>query len=508
MSPAANPALRCGRARQVRSCTRSALLTGLVAVSCALRGTPLTAQSAGALDTLRLRADAAVLADDSMGGRATGTAGARRAANFIAARLLAMGLRPAGSDFLEPVRLDRVRTGAGTTITIQQNARSLRFQHGTGFLLGGGRNGLRSAAGEVVFLGLPAHVIAVASRTDLAGRVVAVGGTLGAEAAHIIPVLRTAGVTAVLQLISDADAYEAVREDRETGLIIGAADVEDPVWQPDLPMLTASPALARALLAMTPVPPLDAQQPFEPLRTGTRLDLRVDITFEPVEAANVVGVLPGSDPAAAGRVVAWAAHYDHLGTGPPDERGDTIWNGFSDNAAGVAMLLAIAEALVRAPPAHTTLFLFFTGEEHGLLGSAEWVTRPSLPLPRIAALINLDGGAPPRPPLSWRIAGGAGTALGETARHVAARHGWTADLTSSSPNSDHWPFQRRGVPAIFIIPGNVWEATSEAERIALRARWDRYHQPGDGYAPEYPFAGIARYATFALEVGLAAMQDR
>ena len=118
-------------------------------------------------------------------------------------------------------------------------------------------------------------------------------------------------------------------------------------------------------------------------------------------------------------------------------------------------------------------------------------------------MINLDGGAPPRPPVSWRIAGGAGTALGETARRVAARHGWTADLTSSSPNSDHWPFQRRGVPAIFIIPGNVWEATTETERLALRARWDRYHQPGDAYAPEYPFAGIARYAAYALEVGLA-----
>jgi Zn-dependent M28 family amino/carboxypeptidase len=203
--------------------------------------------------------------------------------------------------------------------------------------------------------------------------------------------------------------------------------------------------------------------------------------------------------------VAYTAHYDHLGISTPDSRGDSIYNGFSDNAAGVAMLLAIAESMRADPPPRSVAFLFFTGEERGLLGSSYMAAAPPLALDRVAGLINLDAGAPSAPPLNWRIAGGAdgaGAALGETARRVADRHGWSVSLSPASPNSDYWPFLQQGVPAIFIIPGDEWENTPPDQRDALRRRWDRYHMADDHWHPDFPFAGLGRYADFARLIGL------
>jgi Zn-dependent M28 family amino/carboxypeptidase len=157
-----------------------------------------------------------------------------------------------------------------------------------------------------------------------------------------------------------------------------------------------------------------------------------------------------------------------------------------------------------APPARSVAFVFFTGEERGLLGSAFMAAQPPFPLDRVAALINLDAGAPPAAPVSWRIAGGTESPLGRIATDIAAGRGWTATLSAASPNSDYWPFLQRGVNAVFIIPGDRWENTSPDQRDALRRRWDRYHQAGDHWHPDFPFAGLQRYAEYALLLGRAA----
>jgi Zn-dependent M28 family amino/carboxypeptidase len=169
------------------------------------------------------------------------------------------------------------------------------------------------------------------------------------------------------------------------------------------------------------------------------------------------------------------------------------------------MLLAIAEAFHRNPPPYSVAFLFFTGEERGLLGSSYMAAYPPFPLDRIKALINLDAGAPPVPPVSWRLAGGTEVpALGSLATGLARSAGWQTALSAASPNSDYWPFLHRGVPAVFIIPGNEWEKTTVAERDALRARWDHYHEAADEWHSDFPFAGLARYAAYALALGRAA----
>jgi hypothetical protein len=121
----------------------------------------------------------------------------------------------------------------------------------------------------------------------------------------------------------------------------------------------------------------------------------------------------------------------------------------------------------------------------------------------MAGLINLDAGAPPAPPISWRIAGGSSSTLGNLADSVAKAQQWTADLGTGTPNSDYWPFLQRGVPSIFIIPGNHWENVTPQQQEALRAKWDRYHRADDEWSGEFPFGGLVRYARFAFLVGVA-----
>ena len=109
---------------------------------------------------------------------------------------------------------------------------------------------------------------------------------------------------------------------------------------------------------------------------------------------NVIGVLPGRDPALEDQVIVVGAHYDHLGLGgfgslAPDSTGK-VHNGADDNASGSAALVAIARRLAAHRPARTVVFIAFSGEEEGLLGSEWYVKHPLYPLDHTVAMINLD----------------------------------------------------------------------------------------------------------------------
>jgi hypothetical protein len=109
---------------------------------------------------------------------------------------------------------------------------------------------------------------------------------------------------------------------------------------------------------------------------------------------NVIGVLPGSDRALKNEVVVVGAHYDHLGPGgfealDPDSTG-RVHNGADDNASGSAALIRIASDLTKRRPARTVVFIAFSGEEEGLLGSAYYVKHPAFPMESTYAMVNLD----------------------------------------------------------------------------------------------------------------------
>ncbi|HET6836762.1 MAG TPA: M28 family peptidase [Gemmatimonadales bacterium] len=109
---------------------------------------------------------------------------------------------------------------------------------------------------------------------------------------------------------------------------------------------------------------------------------------------NVIGILPGRDPVLRNQTVVLGAHYDHLGLGgfgslDPDSTG-LVHNGADDNASGVAGLIQVAARLAASPPARTVVFIAFSGEELGLLGSAHYVKEPIYPLAGTLAMVNLD----------------------------------------------------------------------------------------------------------------------
>lgn len=115
-----------------------------------------------------------------------------------------------------------------------------------------------------------------------------------------------------------------------------------------------------------------------------------------VNGRNVIGVLPGRDPALRNEIVIVGAHYDHLGMGgagsgalDPDVR-NQVHNGADDNASGAAALIHIASRLALQPPARTVVFIAFSGEELGLLGSAFYVKNPLYPLSATLAMVNMD----------------------------------------------------------------------------------------------------------------------
>jgi hypothetical protein len=171
------------------------------------------------------------------------------------------------------------------------------------------------------------------------------------------------------------------------------------------------------------------------------------------DASDVVGVLPGQDPALAGEYVFVTAHFDHLG----DEDG-TLYPGADDDASGTAGLLEVMRLLREAAPRRSIAFLGVSGEEEGLLGSEAFLAEPPIPLAAIKADINMDmigrGRAGELHVMPARRTGYV-TTLTQDARSLASAHGITlsAGIEGYWQDSDHYSFARRAIPAICFNTG-------------------------------------------------------
>lgn len=204
---------------------------------------------------------------------------------------------------------------------------------------------------------------------------------------------------------------------------------------------------------------------------------------------NVIGVLPGSDPELSGEAVVIGAHYDHVGLGgfgsvDPGDAGQ-VHNGADDNASGVAALLGAAERLVSEPrPARSVVFVAFTGEELGLLGSSAYTEEPAVPLRRTRAMLNMDMvgrlGADPL------IVNGVGTAAEweEIVRSASRRTGVEVRVGEEGFGpSDHSSFYARGVPVLHLFTNVHGD----------------YHRPGDDWW-KVDARGIERVAELAARL--------
>lgn len=122
-----------------------------------------------------------------------------------------------------------------------------------------------------------------------------------------------------------------------------------------------------------------------------KADFNIDgVATEQLSCRNVVGYLEGSDPKLKDEFVIYSAHYDHVGIGKPNAENDSIYNGARDNAVGTVTVLSVAENFNKYPTKRSALFILFTGEEKGLLGSKYYSEHPTLPLEKMVYCFNSD----------------------------------------------------------------------------------------------------------------------
>ncbi|SEL42463.1 PA domain-containing protein [Aquimarina amphilecti] len=169
-----------------------------------------------------------------------------------------------------------------------------------------------------------------------------------------------------------------------------------------------------------------------------------------VVSQNVVGMVEGTDPKLKDEYVIYSAHYDHVGIGKAVNN-DSIYNGARDNAVGTVTVLSAAENIAKYPTKRSALFILFTGEEKGLLGSKWYVEHPMIPLHKIVYCFNSDNGGYNDTSIAT-IVGLERTTASEDIKKAATPFGLKA-IDDPAPEqglfdrSDNVHFAAKGIPA-------------------------------------------------------------
>jgi len=476
--------------------THAATAVAVIALAAAAVPSAASGQSAAApsrptIDTLSLRSHVRFLSSDLLEGRAAGSRGEAIAREYLVAQLDRMGLQGAGpgGSFLVPVPLQGIGPDPGRTkMTVRGDAGPRTIPSSAFHFQGGTTRAWRSFRGPIVPGGSMATALATlkAAAGGLRGRVVVMTAARGAPSDSIFAELARAGAAGAVVVIPDSNLYTMLRHARGSSRV--ALDVASPPpGVRDFPAVVVGPATAQLLA-----------------ERGAEVAVELVASRHSRPAWTIAARLPGTDSTAG--AVAYMAHYDHVGFGRPVGN-DSLYNGFVDNAGGAAMLLAIADAARATPRRRSMLFLFFTAEEEGSLGSALWVADPANAAGRLAAAFNLDLPAPLGPARDWFLEGADRSSLGALATRVGSANGWTIASAPALPNSDHWNFLARGVPTGFLVPGEDWEGIPPERRDSLIERWWRPHRPDDVWDADYPLGGMRRMAEVALALGEAAASD-
>lgn len=203
-----------------------------------------------------------------------------------------------------------------------------------------------------------------------------------------------------------------------------------------------------------------------------------------ITSYNVAGIIPGSDPTKRGQVVVLGAHLDHVAW--PDPR--SIYNGASDNASGVAVVLEVARLLALDPPSRLVLVVFFGGEEVGLVGSQAFVRLVSGDAIALNAIVNVDdvghlaNDPIGRPRVAVLSGGFQCVELIDRVRQIGDRVGvgvTDVDANDVFERSDHYSFVSAGIPALFVTSGQFYPEFHEPSDDPDRLDYDRLKQVTD-----------------------------
>ena len=246
---------------------------------------------------------------------------------------------------------------------------------------------------------------------------------------------------------------------------------------------------------------------FRPIDLKSTVSATANAKVSTITSHNVVGLLPGKKY--PDETVIYSAHWDHLGVGLPDAKGDKIYNGAVDNATGISALIEQGRAFARGPrPDRSIVFLAVTAEEKGLLGSEYYATHPLFPLAKTVGVLNTDSLGVWGPAKNFSISGTAKLDLLDDLIAAGKEQGryFTTDPhpeTGGFYRSDHFSFAKQGVPALSFGSGRdlATGGLARGEELAADYTSKRYHQPADEFNPQWDFSGMAQDANLLHIVG-------
>ncbi len=508
----------------------ASVLAVLLAAACSQPAPPPAAPPpAGPAEDLittdSLTAHIKVLASDEFGGRAPATPGGEKTQNYLAEQLKALGIEPGAPDGTYFQQVPIVESVVERNFVLSVPGNTYRYYTDVVAFSGVERPRVQ-VQGEVVFVGYGINAPEL-NWNDYAGANV--------RNKWVMIMVNDPPAPAEEPTLFGGSALtyygrwtykfeEAARQGAAGALLIHTDESATYPWQVvqsswsgtqySLPPQAGQPALGvKAWITDASARDLvrRAGQDLDKLRTSASrrgfkpviLNIRAAATLTQKAArktsANVVGVLKGTNPAEA---VVYSAHWDHFGTREPlptdAPDADRIYNGAYDNASGVAGVLEIAKAFVKAPekPKRSIYFAFVTAEESGLLGSEYFAANPPLPLDKIAANINIDGVNYLGATSDMVQLGSDRSTLGAMLEALLKERNRTLGRDQHPERgyffrSDHFPFAKGGVPALSLSEPQQFTAANAAELKKKQEEYNGkdYHQPGDEFDPSWDFSG-------------------
>ena len=499
-----------------------------------------TAEKASMLiDEEFIRDIIAELSADKYEGRGPASAGDVAARIYLAGRMADLGLEPGGPDggWEQPFDLVGVNTVPPDTWTFAGHDKEVTFKQWDQFMINSNVQEAHAAVtdAEVVFVGYgiqaPEFEWDDYKDVDVSGKIVLMmnndpdwdadlfaGKTrlwYGRWDYKYFNAARNGAAGAIIIHTTPSAGYPfQVLQTSNTGVQFELPAGDEPRNQFSAWMIEDA---ARELVAMAGLD-LDElresaySRDFEPVPLGVTTSVDMDVEIESVRTANVIGLIPGSDPVLKDEVVIYSAHHDHLGIGPPNDDGDTIYNGAMDNAAGVAQVIAMARAFKALPkaPRRTIMICLVGAEEQGLLGSQWFAANPTFRPGKIAANLNYDGGN------IWGIThdltyiGFGKTSIDEIVELYAGEQDRIVKPDQFADRgyfyrSDQFSFAKIGVPAAYLEPGTDFVDRPPGwgkEQSDVYTDND-YHQPSDEYDPNWNLDGMIQDALVGFWTGLA-----
>ncbi len=472
----------------------------ILPVSLAALIAPLILQSALATvdpDTRAWWAMTAALSNDVMEGRDVGSAGHERAATLVAERLAKVGVQPAGEagGWFQRVPMEEM---AIPRATLHVGGRPLRFLHDLYALPG--------QVPQAIDYPLAYRGYCAADALgNVRGKIVLCHGSRRTgmpSPADRVAALRKGGAEGLITIADPGFAiepprwpYAYARSVRIRGSLVVPASMPQMTLRAGAltTVLAGSGHDAAALIAAGseghPLPAFDLT---------TRFTARFPMTHRSLGASNVLGILPGTDPARANQAIVLTAHLDGYGRGTPVD-GDGLYDGTLDDAAYIALLVRLAERRDGKGFRRPILFAIVTGEEKGLLGTRWFLDHPTIPRARMAANINLDQLRPIFPLKLLTVHALDATTLGDDARAVAQTMGVAVQADPEPERnllrrSDHWPFLQAGVPATSFVFG--YRPGSASEAIYRRWYVTGYHTPKDDLRQAIDWKAAADFNRF------------